>query len=117
MSCLATTGHKWLNGTKGTGLLYLSDELGDDVDAMELQSGRQANSDATGISNIAGLHGLGAAIAYIQSIGVSRIEQHNLALCAELREGLSRFPQIAFATPARGPLVSQLMTFGSAAQT
>jgi selenocysteine lyase/cysteine desulfurase len=107
----ATTGHKWLNGPKGTGLLYLSGELGDAVDAMALQSGRQANSDATGISNIAGLHGLGAAIAYIQAIGVARIEQHNLALCTELREGLSRFPQIAFATPAEGPLVSQLVTF------
>ncbi len=110
----ATTGHKWLNGPKGTGLLYLSDELGDAVDAMALQSGRQANSDATGISNIAGLHGIGAAIAYIQSIGVSRIEQHNLALCAELREGLSRFPQVTFATPADGPLVSQLLTFSLA---
>jgi selenocysteine lyase/cysteine desulfurase len=110
----ATTGHKWLNGPKGTGLLYLSDELGDAVDAMALQSGRQANSDATGISNIAGLHGLGAAIAYIQAIGVERIEQHNLALCAELREGLSRFPQITFATPATGPLVSQLLTFSLA---
>lgn len=110
----ATTGHKWLNGPKGTGLLYLSDELGDAVDAMALQSGRQANSDATGISNIAGLHGLGAAIAYIQAIGVPRIEQHNLALCAELREGLSRFPQVTFATPATGPLVSQLLTFSLA---
>ena len=107
----ATTGHKWLNGPKGTGLLYLSDELGDAVDAMALQSGRQANSDATGISNIAGLHGLGAAIGYIQSIGIDRIEQHNLDLCAELREGLSRVPAVKFATAADGPLVSQLLTF------
>jgi selenocysteine lyase/cysteine desulfurase len=110
----ATTGHKWLNGPKGTGLLFISDELGEAVDAMALQSGRQANSDATGISNIAGLHGLGAAIAYIQAIGVGRIDQHNLALCAELREGLSGFPQVAFATPATGPLVSQLLTFSLA---
>lgn len=108
------SGHKWLNGPKGTGLLYLSDELGDRIDAMALQSGRQANSDATGISNIAGLHGLGAAIAYIQAIGVSRIEEHNLALCAEVREGLSRLPQVTFATPANGPLVSQLLTFSLA---
>ena len=78
---------------------------------MALQSGRQANSDATGVANIAGLHGLGAAIDYIQAIGIERIEQHNLALCRELRDGLAGLPQIAFAAPSEGPLASQLLTF------
>jgi len=107
----AASGHKWLNGPKGTGLLYISAELGNQIDAMALQSGRQANSDATGISNIAGLHGLGAAIDYIQAIGVGRIEQHNLALCRELRDGLADLPQVQFAGPSDGPLASQLLTF------
>ena len=107
----ATTGHKWLNGPKGTGLLYISAEADMQLDAMALQSGRQANSDATGVSNIAGLHGFGAAIDYIQAIGLARIEQHNLALSRELREGLSGLPKIEFATPAEGPLASQLLTF------
>lgn len=110
----ATTGHKWLNGPKGTGLLYLSDELGDPVDAMALQSGRQANSDAAGVGNIAGLHGMGAAIAYARAIGIGRIEQHNLALCRELRAGLNGLAGITFATPADGPLASQLLTFSLA---
>lgn len=109
--CYATTGHKWLNGPKGTGLLYISAEIDKRLDAMALQSGRQANSDATGVSNIAGLHGLGAAIDYVQAIGVDRIEQHNMALCRELREGLVSLPQIAFAAPSSGPLASQLLTF------
>ncbi len=107
----ATTGHKWLNGPKGTGLLYIAPELDHALDAMPLQSGRQANSDAAGVGNIAGLHGLGAAIDYARAIGIDRIEQHNLALCRELREGLSSLPQIAFATPPDGPLASQLLTF------
>ena len=107
----ATTGHKWLNGPKGTGLLYISPEVDEDLDAMVLQSGRQANSDATGVSNIAGLHGLGAAIDYVRAIGIDRIEQHDLALCRELRDGLASLPQIAFAAPADGPLTSQLLTF------
>jgi selenocysteine lyase/cysteine desulfurase len=107
----ATTGHKWLNGPKGTGLLYISADVGNEFDPMALQSGRQANSDATGVSNIAGLHGLGAAIDYVQAIGVARIEQHNLALCRELRDGLTRIPRTEFATPAEGPLASQLLTF------
>jgi selenocysteine lyase/cysteine desulfurase len=107
----ATTGHKWLNGPKGTGLLYINAEVDKEVDAMALQSGRQANSDATGVSNIAGLHGLGAAIDYAQAVGIDRIEQHNLALCRELRDGLSSLPQVEFAAPANGPLASQLVTF------
>lgn len=107
----ATTGHKWLNGPKGTGLLYISAEMDKDVDAMALQSGRQANSDATGVSNIAGLHGLGAAIDYIQAIGAEKIERHNCTLCGELRDGLASIPQIAFAAPSSGPLASQLLTF------
>lgn len=107
----ATTGHKWLNGPKGTGLLYISPEVDKHFDPMALQSGRQANSDAAGVSNIAGLHGLGAAIDHVQAIGVARIEQHNLALCLELRDGLASLPQIAFAGPSDGPLASQLLTF------
>jgi selenocysteine lyase/cysteine desulfurase len=107
----ATTGHKWLNGPKGTGLLYISADADKDFDPMALQSGRQANSDAMGINNIAGLYGLGAAIDYARAVGVERIEQHNMALCRELRDGLAGLPQIAFAGPADGPLASQLLTF------
>jgi len=110
----ATTGHKWLNGPKGTGFLYMSPERDEEIDAMALQSGRQANSDAAGVSNIAGLHGLGAAIDYAQAIGIDRIEKHNLALCRELRDGLAGLPQIEFAGPSDGPLASQLLTFSVA---
>ena len=107
----ATTGHKWLNGPKGTGLLYISAEVDKQFDAMALQSGRQANSDAAGVGNIAGLHGLNAAIDYVQAIGINRIEQHNQGLCRALRDGLAGLAQIEFATPADGPLASQLLTF------
>jgi len=35
----ATSGHKWLLAPKGTGLLYLSEELGKAVDPIALQAG------------------------------------------------------------------------------
>ena len=41
----AVSGHKWLLGPKGTGLLYLSDEMADALDALPLPAGRQPNSD------------------------------------------------------------------------
>src|SRR5688572_12392798 len=72
----SASGHKWLMGPKGTGLLYLSAELGEQLDALPLQAGRQANSDSTGIGNIAGMHGLGAAIDYVQALGPGAIEAH-----------------------------------------
>lgn len=105
----ATSGHKWLLGPKGTGMLYIAG--GTALDAMELQSGRQANSDAAGIGNIAGLHGLGAAIDYLQVIGIARIERHNLALCRLLGDELKSFPRVTLAGAIAGPLASQLLTF------
>src|SRR6185436_7044435 len=36
----ATSGHKWLLAPKGTGLLYLSEELGTAIEPIALQSGR-----------------------------------------------------------------------------
>lgn len=109
----AASGHKWLLGPKGTGILYISAELGETVDAMALQGGRQVNSDASGVANMAGLYGLSAAIDYLQAIGIARIEAHNLKLCGELRRALARMPKIAFAVP-QGPLESQLVTFSLA---
>ena len=105
----AASGHKWLLGPKGTGLLYISNDLGL-VDAMALQSGRQVNAEGSGVANMAGLYGLGAAIAYLDAIGLKAVERHNLALARELRQSLGRLPGIRFAVPP-GPLESQLVTF------
>ena len=107
----AASGHKWLCGPKGTGLLYLSDEIAESLDALPLQAGRQANSDSTGIGNIAGMHGLGAAIDYIQAMGPDAIEQHNFALRSELVEGLSNLPGVSIPAPRNGPLASANLAF------
>jgi selenocysteine lyase/cysteine desulfurase len=113
MGCHAfsASGHKWLMGPKGTGLLYLSAELGEQLDALPLQAGRQANSDSTGICNIAGMHGLGAAIDYVQAVGPEAIEAHNLALRTELYDALTKLPGVTIPAPRDGPTISANLSF------
>lgn len=107
----AASGHKWLMGPKGTGLLYLNPELGDLLDALPLSAGRKANSDSTGIGNIAGMHGLGAAMDYVEALGPADIEAHNHALRAELYDALSDIGGITIPSPRDGPTVSANLSF------
>lgn len=107
----AASGHKWLLGPKGTGLLYLGEELSGTLDALPLSAGRHANSDSTGIGNIAGMIGLGAAIDHVEAIGPERIEQHNQALRFELYDALSRLNQVRIPAPRNGPLTSANLAF------
>lgn len=113
MGCHAysASGHKWLMGPKGTGLLYLDPELTDQLDALPLQAGRRANSDSTGIGNIAGMHGLGAAIDYVQALGPSAIEAHNLSLRYELYDALADLPEIVIPAPRKGSTASANLSF------
>lgn len=107
----AASGHKWLLGPKGTGFLYISDEMSGALDALPLTAGRHANSDSTGIANMAGIRGLGAAIDYVSEIGLVPIEAHNQMLRAELHELLSRMNQVSIPAPAEGPLASANLAF------
>lgn len=107
----AVSGHKWLLGPKGTGFLYIGDEMAGALDALPLAAGRQPGSDSTGIVNIPGLRALGTAIDYIEMLGPERIAAHNLALRRELHERLSQFNQVQVPAPADGPLASANLAF------
>jgi selenocysteine lyase/cysteine desulfurase len=106
----ATSGHKWLLGPKGTGWLYLSEELGTTIDPIALQSGRASYSDSSGVGNIPGVLGLGAAIDYVSTIGMTRIEAHNMSLRNRLHTALREFPHLRVVSAAPGPLASPLLT-------
>lgn len=107
----ATSGHKWLLGPKGTGLLYLSEDLGTAIDPIALQSGRAAYSDSSGVSSIPSVLGLGAAIEYHQNPGIVAIEAHNLALRNRLYQALERVPRIRVVSAPPGPLASPLVSY------
>jgi len=107
----ATSGHKWLLAPKGTGLLYLSEELGKKVDPIALQAGRAAYSESSGVTSIPSVIGVGAAIDYVSAIGVPAIERHNLTLRNRLFDALRGAPKLRVVSAAPGPLASPLLTF------
>jgi selenocysteine lyase/cysteine desulfurase len=107
----ATSGHKWLLAPKGTGLLYVSEELGKTIDPISLQAGRAAYSDSSGVTSIPSVLGVGAAIDYNLGIGTARVEAHNLALRNRLFAALRDVPRIRVVSAAPGPLASPLLTY------
>jgi len=107
----ATSGHKWLLAPKGTGLLYLSEELGKTIDPIAEESGRAAYSNSSGVTNIPGVLGLGAAIDYHHATGTAAIEAHNLSLAKRVYESLQRLPALRVVSPPPGPLASPLVSY------
>ena len=107
----ATSGHKWLLGPKGTGLLYLSEEIGAAVDPIALQGGRAAYSESSGFRNVPGVLGLVEAMKYVAAIGPRAVESHNLALRNRLYEALQEVPKVHVVSAPPGPLASPLLTF------
>ena len=101
----ATSGHKWLLGPKGTGLLYVKKEYLDMVEAkwvgaysnegnFDMRSGEfKLNSTAQryeyGTVSVPLFAGLGAALDFIIKIGVNSIWNRDFALATALVEGLN----------------------------
>jgi selenocysteine lyase/cysteine desulfurase len=107
----ATSGHKWLLGPKGTGLLYLSEELGKTVEPIALQGGRASYTESSGVSSIPSVIGLGATFDYVSRIGLDRISAHNLTLRNRLFAALRDVPKLQVMSAAPGPLATALLTF------
>jgi selenocysteine lyase/cysteine desulfurase len=105
----ATSGHKWLMGPKGTGLLYLSKDVQDIIRPMQFEESYNTYNDGNGVVNLACILGLGKAIEYLESVGISKIEEHNLALRNRLYDRLSNKTNLTIVSPAPGPLASPML--------
>ena len=107
----ATSGHKWMMGPKGTGLLYLSRDPGTLVEPIQLQGGRTYYSQSSGVGNLPGVVGLGMAIDSMKAQGMPSIESHNVALRNRFYDGLQRVPKVRVVSAEPGPLATPLITF------
>lgn len=107
----ATSGHKWLLAPPGTGLLYLSEELGTAIDPIALQAGRYSYSASSGVSSIPSVIGMGAALDYVSAVGLGRIETHDLALRNRLYAALQSVPKLRVVSAPPGPLASALLAY------
>ena len=105
----ATSGHKWLMGPKGTGLLYLSKDVQDIIRPIQFEESYNTYNDGNGVVNLACILGLGKAIEYIESIGITKIEEHNLSLRDRLYERLTNMTNLTIVSPAAGPLASPML--------
>jgi len=107
----ATSGHKWLMAPKGTGLLYLSRELGERIVPMQFQDGRKYYNHSSGVGNLPGVVGLGVALTALSTAGMGAVEQHNLQLRDRCYHALTEISGLKMVSPPPGPLSSPMVTF------
>lgn len=106
----ATSGHKWLLGPKGTGLLYIRTDPGRRIDPMSLDLGPSVYTGATGVRNVPGILGLGAALAYVQTAGLPAVTSRAMELRNRMYEALEE-PRLRILSPPPGPSASPLLAF------
>jgi selenocysteine lyase/cysteine desulfurase len=105
----ATSGHKWLMGPKGTGLLYLSKDAQAVIRPMQFEESYKTYNDGNGVVNLACILGLGKAIEYLESVGISKIEEHNLSLRNRLYDRVRGLNNLTIVSPVAGPLASPML--------
>lgn len=105
----ATSGHKWLMGPKGTGILYISKDAQRIIRPMQFEESYNTYNDGNGVVNLACILGLGKAIEYLESVGISKVEDHNRALRNRLYDKLKQLSNLKIISPHAEPLASPML--------
>ncbi len=122
----AASGHKWLLGPKGTGLLYVRRAMLEvwrathvgaysneayDLDRGIFETVVAARAVEYGTRNTALTLALGAAIDFARSLGIERIAQHGRALSAHLARRLDDVGEVTLLTPKDAESSASIVTF------
>lgn len=112
-----TSPHKWLLAPKGTGTLFIREELLDrlwvtiassDWNKYERKAYRFSNF---GTSNLSVMVGLKAALDFCQAIGPVRIYRRIHQLAGRVRERVSRYSQLSLVNASADPFYAGLVSF------
>jgi selenocysteine lyase/cysteine desulfurase len=104
----ATSGHKWLMGPKGTGLLYVSREA-KGIEPVEWEDGRRFVAPSTGMGSLPLAVGFGAAIEEVLQRRMADVERRNLALRHRAYTGLTAITGLEVVSPPPGPLATAIV--------
>jgi len=122
----ATSGHKWMLGPKETGLLYVRKEMLDVIQPKFVGAYSDGGFDLVkaifnfhptaqryeyGTVSIPLRFGLGAAINFLQKIGMENIWKRNQSLSTRLFKGLKSIPYVSVLSPESSTERSALVTF------
>ena len=124
----ATSCHKWLNATHGTGLLYVRADRLDEIAPTEV--GAYSDAGVTlpdqltyhptaqrfepGTRDVSSVVGVQAAVAFMNAIGMDRVAAHGQGLAQRAQAGLRTIEGIEVLTPTDPSLSGSITTFKSA---
>jgi selenocysteine lyase/cysteine desulfurase len=107
----AASGHKWLLGPKGTGMLYLRKDPEQRILPVAWEDGPRVMNESTGGGPLAQVVGLGAAIEDFQRRGPAAEFARNVALRNLLWERLGELTSVTRLGPPPGPQATALLGF------
>ncbi len=118
------SGHKWLLGPKGTGVLYVRDEQLDqwrppfvgaysdsrfDLSGGVFQRLRPASASEYGTRSTPLVVGLGAALDFLATLGMETVAARGALLAGRLRQGLAELGGVDVLTPSDA--AASILTF------
>jgi selenocysteine lyase/cysteine desulfurase len=105
------TGHKWLMGPKGTGVLYISKDASPLIQPVQREGGLRFVVNSTGIGSLPLVVGLGAAVEAMRKRGMATVEKQTIELRDQAFAGLTKISKIQMVSPPPGPLTTALVAF------
>ena len=107
----ATSGHKWLMGPKGTGILYIAQVAQDAIAPVQWELGRRYISDSAGLGPMTLAIGLGQAADMCRAANPASVQSHNLILRNRFHAALSNMTRVRLVSPPPGPVATALIAF------